>query len=267
MELDKPPSGSKFMKGARNSKNETLPDEFNWSNEVDLSPTTNQFLPSPCGSCWAHAAVGALTDRIIIARRKAGDHTPVVPLSPQVLLDCKDENLGSCDGGSAVGAYAFISKNGITDITCSPYYGADLVYWGEQASCADRMCRRCDRFGSCEYVDGPKQDVQSHGLLQGEDDMKYEIYTNGPIACSVYAHSSSFENYKEGIIQDSTVYNSTTHVVAITGWGVATDGMKFWWGRNSFGSTWGQRGWFQLQRGVNTLDIETHTCAWAIPQL
>ncbi len=264
IELATLPSGTSAR---RASSQQTVPDTFDWSQKVDLSPITNQFLPSLCGSCWAHAAVGALTDRIIIARRQAGDHTPVVPLSPQVLLDCKDPNLGSCNGGSALGAYAFISKNGITDITCSPYTGVDFAFWGEQDSCGDKMCRYCDRFGKCQFLEGPKQYVKSYGLIHGEEDMKQEIYENGPIACSVYAHSDAFENYKDGVIQDPKVYNATTHVVAITGWGVADDGTKFWLGRNSFGSTWGRRGWFQLLRGNNTLDIEEHTCAWAIPLL
>ena len=266
VELDELPEDAVVVT-SRHMKRQEVPEEFNWGQQVDLSPTTNQLLPSPCGSCWAHAAVGALTDRIIIARRKAGDHTPVVPLSPQVLLDCQDANLGSCHGGSALGAYAFIYKHGITDITCAPYAGVDNMYWGEVPSCSDMMCRNCDRFGKCEFVDSPKQFVKSYGVLSGEEAMKAEIYNNGPIACSVYAHSSSFDDYKGGVIEDSTVYNSTTHVVAVTGWGVTPDGTNFWWGRNSFGTTWGLKGWFQLHRGNNTLDVETHTCAWAIPEL
>lgn len=244
-----------------------IPDQFDWRDQVTITPPTNQFLPSPCGSCWAHAATGALTDRMILARDKAGDHTPVVPLSPQVMLDCKDDNLGSCHGGSAVGAYAFIHTNGVTDITCSPYYGADYVYWGEGSGCGETMCRNCDRFGSCKFINGTKYYVSDFGLVTGEEAMKNEIYSRGPIACSVYAHSSPFEDYKEGIIQDSGIYNYTTHVVVITGWGKTANGMEYWSGRNSYGTTWGEGGWFKLQRGVNALDIEAHTCAWALPKM
>lgn len=240
------------------------PDHFDWSESVVLSPPTNQFLPSPCGSCWAHAAVGALTDRIIIARHKKSDNTPVVPLSPQVLLDCKDERLGSCHGGSALGAYGFIKDNGITDVTCSPYMGVDDNYWGEES---DIMCRKCDRFGNCAFVNSTKQYILEYGPVTGESDMKSEIYVRGPIACSVYAHGSSFENYLSGVIQDPTQYNLTTHVVAITGWGVSDKGINYWIGRNSFGTIWGEGGWFKLERGVNALDIEKHTCAWAVPRL
>lgn len=247
-------------------KPSALPDSFDWRETVTLSPPTNQFLPSPCGSCWAHASVGALTDRMILARQKSSDsHNPVVPLSPQVLLDCKDDNLGSCHGGSALGAYTFIKDHGITDITCSPYMGVDDNYWGE-VSVDDIMCRTCDRFGSCGFANGTKYYISEFGSVTGEEEMKSEIYTRGPIACSVYAHSDAFDKYVEGVIQDKAVYNYTTHVVAILGWGVSDEGLSYWIGRNSYGTTWGEKGWFKLERGVNALDIEKHTCAWAVPK-
>lgn len=242
-----------------------LPDHFDWRDTVTLSPPTNQFLPSPCGSCWAHASTSALTDRIIIARSKSSDHTPVVPLSPQVLLDCHDNRLGTCGGGSALGAYAFIKDNGITDVTCSPYMGVDDNYWGEMP-CPQRMCRYCDRFGSCQFINATRQDITEYGPVTGESGMKAEIYARGPIACSVYAHGKSFEQYSGGVIRDPNVYNQTTHVVTITGWGVS-EGVACWYGRNSFGSTWGEGGWFKLERGVNALDIEKHSCAWAVPSM
>ena len=241
----------------------TIPDSFDWrnvNNTYFVTQATNQLLPTPCGSCWAHAAVGALTDRIIIAMHAK---YPLVPLTPQVLLDCSDPDLGTCKGGSALGAYKFIHKNGITDTTCSPYMGVDDFYWAERP-CNETMCRTCDRFGNCKFIQGPTYHISEYGTVQGEDQMKAEVYARGPIACSIYAHSDAFQNYKGGVIVDPVEYNTTTHVVAISGWG-EENGMKYWIGRNSFGTSWGELGWFKLQRGVNALDIEKHTCAWAVP--
>jgi hypothetical protein len=46
---------------------------------------------------------------------------------------------------------------------------------------------------------------------------------------------------------------NTDHVVVIGGWGVdAATGLKYWVGRNSYGTQWGEGaggGWFRLQRG------------------
>ena len=247
---------------------DSLPDSFDWRSVNDtclVSAVTNQFLPSPCGSCWALASTGALTDRIIISTK---GRRSVVQLSPQVLLDCQnDQNqMGSCRGGSALKAYEFIHTSGITDVSCSPYMAVDNYYWAEK-DCGDIMCRKCDRFGNCKFVNGTKYYTEEYGSVIGEAQMMAEIYTRGPIACSVYAHSSAFEDYTSGVIQDPVAYNYTTHVVAITGWGVdGSSGIKYWTGRNSFGTVWGEQGWFKLQRGVNCLEIEKNICAWAVPK-
>lgn len=242
----------------------TLPKNYDWrlvNGTCFVSAVTNQFQPSPCGSCWAHASTGALTDRIIIAKKA---QTPFVRLSPQVLLDCAT-SAGSCNGGSDLYAYKYIHENGITDVSCLPYVGVDVSNWGE-LPCEQRTCKNCDRFGSCKFVNGTKYYVQEYGSVTGEEQMMSEIFVRGPISCSVYAHSPAFENYKEGIIVDPTNYTTITHVVTITGWGEAEDGMKYWVGRNSFGTSWGEEGWFNLERGTNCLNIEKHACTWAVPK-
>lgn len=243
-----------------------LPVNFDWRNVngvMFVSPVTNQFLPSPCGSCWAHAVVGALTDRLIIATKAL---KPVVRLSAQVLLNAGPvKGFGSCAGGNDAQAYQFIHDYGITDETCMPYKGVDFSTWGE-LPLQDTMCWQCNRNGTCGFVNASKTYVSEYGTLKGEAEMMNEIYNRGPIACSLFAHSPAFENYKSGIISDEGQYTTTTHVVSITGWGVdGATGMKFWVGRNSFGTTWGEDGWFRLQRGTNCLDIENHPCAWAVP--
>ena len=249
------------------SQNE-LPENFDWRNRngvMYVSPPTNQFVPSPCGSCWAHATVGALTDRFIIATKALKS---VPRLSSQVLLNIGPlMKFGSCRGGSDVLAYQFIHQYGITDETCMPYQGVDNSKWGE-VPVEDQLCWQCDQDGSCGFVNGTVYHISQYGSLVGVEQMMSEIYNRGPIACSVYAHTSTFSDYKSGIIMDKTVYNSTTHVVVITGWGVDQDsGVKYWVGRNSFGTAWGEDGWFKLQRGANCLDMEEHPCAWAVPEL
>jgi len=40
---------------------------------------------------------------------------------------------------------------------------------------------------------------------------------------------------------------------------------KYWIGRNSWGTYWGENGFFKLKRGTNNLMIESE-CAWAVPK-
>ena len=172
-----------------------------------------QLIPSPCGSCWAFAATGALSDRIKIA---TGGLLPDVNLSPQALLDCgasATPSTGSCNGGNPKLAYEFMANTGITDETCSPYQGVDNTNWAE-IKCADRMCRRCDRFGTCRFLPANESmviKVQEHGTVKGVDAMKAEIAARGPIACLMYAHADAFEAYTGGIISDTTKYPGITH--------------------------------------------------------
>jgi len=153
---------------------------------------------------------------------------------------------------------------GITDLTCLPYEAVDYSNWGEN-DCTQRMCRNCDFFtGNCVYINATRYFVGDYGLVNGVDQMQAEIYTRGPISCYLYAHSPQFLNYTGGIIDDPTQYDGITHAVSIVGWGVENK-TPYWVGRNSFGSWWGEAGWFRLLRGSNTLNLESTGCHWAVP--
>lgn len=92
--------------------------------------------------------------------------------------------------------------------------------------------------------------------------MMQEIYQRGPIACGI-AVPSALMNYTGGIFEDTTGEMDIDHDISIVGWGVE-DGKKYWLIRNSWGTHWGEHGFFKLIRGVNNIAIESD-CAWATP--
>lgn len=93
--------------------------------------------------------------------------------------------------------------------------------------------------------------------------MMQEIYQRGPIACSIGA-TPELHNYTGGIFEDKTHMNSTNHAVSVVGWGIEND-VKYWLVRNSWGSSWGENGFFRIVKGTNNILIESH-CSFAVPE-
>jgi cathepsin X len=78
----------------------------------------------------------------------------------------------------------------------------------------------------------------------GADEMKQEIYSNGPISCAVEA-TPEFDSYTGGIYSQHIQFPETNHIIAVVGWGTDKEtGEEFWWGRNSWGTYWGEQGFF-----------------------
>lgn len=71
----------------------------------------------------------------------------------------------------------------------------------------------------------------------------------------------ALENYTGGIFEDKTGDHEIVHDVSIVGFGVE-NGVKYWTVRNSWGTHFGENGFFRVVRGTNNIMIESD-CAWA----
>jgi cathepsin X len=218
--------------------------------------------------------LSSLADRIKIDRKGQGID---INLAIQFILNCGGDTAGSCHGGSHTGTYEFIKNTGFVPYkTCMEYSACSaesdegLCGDGDWTCTAMNTCRTCSTFSSsggfCSALDVfPNATVAEYGKVSGEDDLLAEIYARGPVAC--YVNASPLHEYEGGIFTttDPADDDHTNHVVSIVGWGVdETTGQKFWNVRNSWGEYWGEMGFFRIDRGNNSLDLES-ACAWATP--
>ena len=117
------------------------------------------------------------------------------------------------------------------------------------------VCRDCSPETGCfPATNYTKYYVSEYGEVKGEADMMKEIHERGPIVCGV-AVPDTFEDYHGGIYEDRSGTTAIGHAISVVGWGVE-NGVKFWIARNSWGTYWGEEGWFRIVRGVNNLGIE-----------
>ena len=91
--------------------------------------------------------------------------------------------------------------------------------------------------------------------------MMSEIYRRGPITCGIATPADFTYGYHGGVYHDPKNYtrDSVDHDVEVVGWGEEA-GQPVWIVRNSWGTFWGELGFFKLPRGINSLFIEDGDC-------
>lgn len=200
----------------------------------------------------------ALSDRLKI---QYGASFPEINLAPQVLINCGGG--GSCGGGNPGGVYEYIHENSIPDETCQNYVAKD-------GQCSPYgVCENCFPNGTCVQVeDYKKYWVSEYGSVSGADKIKAEIFARGPVGCGIHV-TDKFEKYSGGIYEEWSFLPSLliNHELSIVGWGYDSESQtEYWIGRNSWGTYWGENGFFRIKMHSDNLGIESD-CDWGVPTL
>ncbi|KAG9406792.1 hypothetical protein AC1031_003117 [Aphanomyces cochlioides] len=260
---------------AQKEEMEAMPRHFDWCEQGMCTSSWNQHVPIYCGSCYAHGALASANDRIKIMHHKMGWKRPDVMLGRQSFLNCAPGHGLSrgCKGGEPADVYEFMRVYGLPDETCLHYNATDHTKYLDSSNgkCPpEGYCINCMKTPTSETpVCFPVTKVvryraKAYWRFSGEYAMMKELL-KGPITCGM-ACSNEFDfNYSAGIFRDTINYSVVDHDVEIVGWG-ELDGVKYWHVRNSWGTYWGENGFFRIVRGENNLVIESD-CHAMIPDV
>ncbi|XP_065577934.1 dipeptidyl peptidase 1-like [Artemia franciscana] len=221
-----------------------LPDEFDWRNVSGVnyvSPVRNQ---EKCGSCYAFSSMGMLESRLRILTKNLLQPT----LSTQDIVSCSQYSQG-CEGGFPyliAGKYAH--DFGLVPEECNPYSGKD-------SECNEKKCNR-HYVSKFRYVGG------YYGACN-EEAMKIALVEEGPLSISFEVYPD-FMHYSGGIYRHTQLidkiypFELTNHAVLLVGYGTEkSTGEKYWIVKNSWGTSWGEDGYFRIARGVDEVGIES----------
>ena len=233
----------------------------------------NQFLPLWCGSCWAHAATAVLGARWLI-HSKSTTYSGI-DFSVQYFVNCVNISSRGCGGGSSYQAFAHAHNYGAVDSSCLPY-SAVTQQCTPHDTCQQNL-HDTSKHPTINTAKPIRYYVSEYGQLgtdgmapqQKEEAMLKELYARGPIASCMACPDDFEDNYKGGILAVNTSRSVCDHIVAIVGFGGEGD-KAYWIVQNSFGSVWGEQGYFRikrssaLQEGEHNLGIEKRV-SWAMP--
>jgi C1A family cysteine protease len=223
----------------------SYPATFDWRTSGKVTPVKNQ---DPCGTCWIFGTTSVLESAILIGQNISYDFSEqsvalCVDRSWVYLYDDSDEPCGLVSGhgggNSFMASEVFIKKGAILE-SCNSYNASGLQCDG---TCVCDSCTPVKVVDGYRYVTGD----QSQTTL-----IKQAVYDHGPVTVAFYydaAHAHSDPTY--GTVYDCATCTGINHLVSIIGWddGVPhfeTPGAGAWLVKNSWGTSWGNNGYFWL---------------------
>lgn len=246
-----------------------LPKNFDSRIKWPNCPTLNEIRDQgSCGSCWAFGAVEAMTDRVCVhSNSKRHFH-----YSADDLLSCCTKCGLGCDGGRPELAWEHWIIVGIvsgghynSSQGCRPYEipPCEHAVPGNRVTCTGNYktpkCYRACKKGFPKSYKRDKQKGKSFYTIRGEENIKAEIFMNGPVE-GTFTVYEDFLHYKSGVYKHVAGKAVGRHAIKILGWGTE-NGKKYWLIANSWNTDWGDNGFFKIIRGEDHCGIESSIIA------
>lgn len=205
-------------------------DSFDWRDKGVVGPIKDV---AQCAGSWAFAAIAGVESADAISTGN------LILLSEQELIDCVKKCEG-CDGGNVLLAldYVILKQNG------QFVKQDDYKFIGYTGECKFSECTPAGKIGGYDAI-----------KVNDEESMADHVRNRGPINCGMDGSHWGFQLYDHGIFKDPTCDGTTNNFsLVIVGYGVENE-TPFWIARNCFGTSWGEKGYIRVLRGVNTCGI------------
>mmetsp|Transcript_111395 Transcript_111395/g.325851 ORF Transcript_111395/g.325851 Transcript_111395/m.325851 type:complete len:357 (+) Transcript_111395:80-1150(+) len=216
--------------GSAVAKDVAMPASVDWRKRGAITPVKKQ---ESCSSCWTFSAAGALSAAWEI---ETGN---LVALSEQQLLDCTGGNT-DCRGGNMDSAFGYALGAGLCTAASYPYQAREGT---------------CRAPGSC-FVAIPLGSVIGYRDVSPNDERALmEAVAQQPVSVGIEAKGMAFRFYKTGVYARECGADPN-HAVLLVGYGVQGS-TPIWLVKNSWGTDWGESGYFRMARGTDESGCES----------
>lgn len=221
---------------------------MDWSSQISTSMEI--YNQGPCGSCWAVAAAAAV--QLLAAKENPGfNHI----LSPENVNKCAPNpracgGTGGCQGSTPGLAFEYLKtqavlKQGLTTMENMPY----TARTGK--SIPESSCSATASFLQGNFRSSPTPaSVIMNDWVKVTDNHAENVMNSlvsvGPLAVAVVGNG--IQGYSKGVI-DSCKSAVIDHAVIMMGYGKDPNSDMLYWNiRNSWGTEWGEDGFFRVRR-------------------
>jgi cathepsin C len=246
--------------GAADPDISDIPDSHDWRDHNGKDYVGEVMNQGSCGSCYAVAITHMIESRVRVHTKNK--HQP--KLSIQEVLSCSPYAQG-CHGGFPFLVAKYAQDFGMVQSSDKPYEGRKGVKCNKQAQAKVRVAD----YG---YVGGYYGACNHKKMLR-------ELYDNGPIVVG-FDTDAGLWHYSEGLYDATSLiqervadhphnwgephgtrmhnhWEKTTHAVLVVGFGTHSEHGDYWVVQNSWGASWGERGYFKIKRGVDHCAFES----------